>query len=150
MELRAGSSHATEGSGTAATTQPGANDIAAVLVDLFLPDSRGIDTFDQIFRAAPQIPILILTTPQNEEVAKLAVLHGAQDYLLTTRIDAYLLPKTVRSTAGEEITGWARDEAAGCPIEKVFRIVDASTREAAQPEPRPGASDAPTPRLHEP
>jgi diguanylate cyclase (GGDEF)-like protein/PAS domain S-box-containing protein len=154
--------------------QPGARDIAAVLVDLFLVDSRGIDTFDQIFRAAPQIPILILTTPQNEEVAKLAVLHGAQDYLLTTRIDAYLLPKTVRSmieraiitealfeekeraqvtlnsigdavictdvkgkvtylnTAGEEITGWSRDEAAGCPIEKVFRIVDASTRETAQ------------------
>src|ERR1700722_17766071 len=154
--------------------QPGANDIAAVLVDLFLPDSRGIDTFDQIFRAAPQIPILILTTTQNEEVAKLAVLHGAQDYLLTTRIDAYLLPKTVRSmieraiitealfeekeraqvtlnsigdavictdvtgkvtylnTAAEEITGWSRDEAAGCPIEKVFRIVDAGTRETAQ------------------
>jgi PAS domain S-box-containing protein len=77
--------------------QPRANDIAAVLVDLFLPDSRGIETFDQIFRAVPQIPILILTAAQHEEVAKLAVRHGAQDYLLTTRIDAYLLPKTVRN-----------------------------------------------------
>jgi diguanylate cyclase (GGDEF)-like protein/PAS domain S-box-containing protein len=154
--------------------QPQANDIAAMLVDLFLPDSRGIETFDQLFRAAPQIPILIITAAQHEEVAKLAVQHGAQDYLLTTRIDAYLLPKTLRSmieraviaealfeeteraqvalnsigdavictdvagkvtylnTAGEDITGWSRDEATGCPVEKVFRIVDASTREPAE------------------
>ncbi len=155
-------------------TQPRVNGIAAVLVDLFLPDSRGIETFDQIFRAAPQIPILILTAAQHEEVAKFAVRHGAQDYLLTTRIDAYLLPKTVRSmieralitealfeekeraqvtlnsigdavictdvagkvtylnAASEEITGWSREEASGCPIEEVFRIVDASTREPIQ------------------
>jgi CheY-like chemotaxis protein len=33
--------------------------IAAILVDLDLPDSRGIDTFDRLFRAAPRIPILI-------------------------------------------------------------------------------------------
>jgi DNA-binding NarL/FixJ family response regulator len=72
-------------------------DIAAVLVDLFLPDSLGIETFDQILRAAPQIPILILTAAEDEEVAKLAVQRGAQDYLLTDRIDAYLLPKTVRN-----------------------------------------------------
>jgi diguanylate cyclase (GGDEF)-like protein/PAS domain S-box-containing protein len=151
-----------------------ANGIAAVLVDLSLPDSRGIETFNQIFRAAPQIPILILTAAQDEEVAKLAVQRGAQDYLLTTRIDAYLLPKTVRSmieramitealfeekeraevtlnsigdavicidvrgkvtylnAAGESITGWSRDEAAGRPIAEVFRIVDGSTRETTQ------------------
>jgi DNA-binding NarL/FixJ family response regulator len=74
-----------------------ANGIAAVLVELSLPDSRGIETFNQIFRAAPQIPILVLTAARDEEVAKLAVQHGAHDYLLTNRIDAYLLPKTVRS-----------------------------------------------------
>ena len=35
--------------------------IAAVLVDLFLPDSQGIETFDRLFRVAPQIPILVLS-----------------------------------------------------------------------------------------
>ena len=74
-----------------------ADAIAAVLVDLFLPDSRGIETFDRLFRAAPQIPILVLTASQDEEVAKLAVQRGAQDYLLKARLDAYLLPKTLRS-----------------------------------------------------
>src|ERR1019366_5459210 len=51
---------------------------AAILVDLFLPDSREIETFDRLFRVAPQIPILVLCTPQEEETAKLAVQCGAQ------------------------------------------------------------------------
>ena len=33
----------------------------------------------------------------NEEIGKLAVQHGAQDYLLKARLDSYLLPKTVGS-----------------------------------------------------
>jgi diguanylate cyclase (GGDEF)-like protein/PAS domain S-box-containing protein len=73
------------------------NDIAALLIGLFLPDSSGIDTFERIFREAPQLPILILTHPDSEEIAKLAVRQGAQDYVLLDRIDAYVLPKTVRS-----------------------------------------------------
>jgi diguanylate cyclase (GGDEF)-like protein/PAS domain S-box-containing protein len=71
--------------------------IAAVLVDLFLPDSSGIETFDRLFLLAPQIPILILSASEGEEVAKLAVQRGAQDYLLKERLDSYLLPKTLRS-----------------------------------------------------
>jgi diguanylate cyclase (GGDEF)-like protein/PAS domain S-box-containing protein len=75
----------------------GTDGIAAVLVDLFLPDSRGIDTFDRLFRAAPQIPILVLSASEDEDIAKLAVQHGAQDYLLKARLDGYLLPKALRS-----------------------------------------------------
>src|ERR1039457_5511282 len=58
--------------------------VAAILVDLVLPDSRGIETFDRLFCAAAHIPILILIDlidPQDEEIAKLAVQGGAQDYL---------------------------------------------------------------------
>jgi diguanylate cyclase (GGDEF)-like protein/PAS domain S-box-containing protein len=69
--------------------------IDAVLVDLFLPDSRGLETFDQLFRSAPQIPFLILSGLKDENVAKLAVQCGAQDYLLKSHFDSYLLPKTV-------------------------------------------------------
>jgi len=70
---------------------------AAILVDLSLPDSRGIETFDRLFNVAPQIPILILCTPQEEETAKLAVQSVAQDYLLKAHLDAYLLVKAVGS-----------------------------------------------------
>jgi diguanylate cyclase (GGDEF)-like protein/PAS domain S-box-containing protein len=146
--------------------------IGAVLVDLFLPDSQGIETFDRIFQVAPQIPVLVLSAVQDEDIAKLAVQHGAQDYLLKTRLDGYLLPKALGSMVeraanaealfeekeraqvtlnsigdavmstdvwghvtylnmvAEGLTGWSREEAAGHPLEDVFRIIDAVTREA--------------------
>jgi diguanylate cyclase (GGDEF)-like protein/PAS domain S-box-containing protein len=77
--------------------QHGADAIAAVLLDLFLPDSCGIDTFERLFHAAPQIPMLILSAAQHEDLARLAVQRGAQDYLLKDRLDDYLLPKALRS-----------------------------------------------------
>ena len=148
--------------------------IAAVLVDLFLPDSEGIETFNRMFRAAPHVPILVLSAPQHEDIAKLAVQNGAQDYLLKPRVDGYLLPKALNSMleraaiaealfeekeraqvtlnsigdavmssdvrgnvtylnlAAESLTGWSCLEAAGQPLEQVFRIIDATTREAVQ------------------
>lgn len=74
--------------------------IDAVLVDLFLPDSKGIDTFEQLYEAAPHTPILILSAQVDEEIAKLAVRRGAQDYLLQSRLDAYALRKALRNMIG--------------------------------------------------
>jgi diguanylate cyclase (GGDEF)-like protein/PAS domain S-box-containing protein len=74
-----------------------ADRIAAVLVDLSLPDSSGIETFARLVQAAPQIPILILTSEADEDIAKLAVRRGAHEYLLKGSLDSYLLPKAVGS-----------------------------------------------------
>ena len=71
--------------------------IAAVLADLFLADSHGIGTFDRLFCAAPQVPILVLSAVQDEDIAKLAVEHGAQDYLLKTKFDGDSFPKALAS-----------------------------------------------------
>ena len=68
---------------------------SAVLVDLLLPDSMGIETFDRLYAAVPQTPILILSSMQDESLAKLAVQRGAQDYLLKKLLNGYLLPKTL-------------------------------------------------------
>jgi diguanylate cyclase (GGDEF)-like protein/PAS domain S-box-containing protein len=147
--------------------------IEAIVVDLLLPDSRGIDTFDRLFLAAPTIPILVLIDPRDEATAKLAVQSGAQDYLFKAHIETYLLPKTLRSmieraayaealfeekeraqvtlnsigdavvstngagqvtylnAVAEELTGWSLKDAMGRPLESVFQIVDATTRQRA-------------------
>ena len=73
----------------------GASGISAVLVDLLLPDVAGIDTFERLFAAVPQIPIVILSSLQDEAVARAAIQRGAQDYLLKERLDDYVLPKTL-------------------------------------------------------
>lgn len=72
-------------------------DIDVILVDLSLPDSKGIATFDQLFVAAPQIPILILSGTEEEELANLAVQRGAQGYLSKGYFESYLVPQSLRN-----------------------------------------------------
>jgi diguanylate cyclase (GGDEF)-like protein/PAS domain S-box-containing protein len=84
-------------------------EVAAIVLALFLPDSQGIETFDAILRAAPHIPILVLCRVHDEDIGKLAVQRGAQDYLLEERLDGYSLPKALnsmlaRSTYAESLT----------------------------------------------
>jgi diguanylate cyclase (GGDEF)-like protein/PAS domain S-box-containing protein len=71
--------------------------IAAVLIDLPLSDGQALETFDQIFQAAPHVPILVLSNPDHEDVAKQAVQHGAQDYILDDRLDSYSLSKALHN-----------------------------------------------------
>jgi diguanylate cyclase (GGDEF)-like protein len=71
--------------------------IAAVVTNLFLPDSQGLQTIARIFEVSPHIPILVLTNSDNEHIAKQAMQQGAQDYVLQHRLDNYLLPKILQN-----------------------------------------------------
>jgi diguanylate cyclase (GGDEF)-like protein/PAS domain S-box-containing protein len=71
--------------------------VGAAVLDLNLPDSRGVETFDKLFQAAPGVPILILSDADTEGEARLAVQRGAQDYLLKEQADGYRLRRAVRT-----------------------------------------------------
>src|SRR5713101_9889144 len=71
--------------------------IAAVLLNLSLPDSRGIETFDKLLSVAPDVPVLVIGGPDDEALAKQAVERGAQDYLLPGHLDSYSLPRALRN-----------------------------------------------------
>jgi diguanylate cyclase (GGDEF)-like protein/PAS domain S-box-containing protein len=71
--------------------------ISAVLLDLSLPDSEGVATFDKLFAASPDIPILILAGNASEVLAKEAVSRGAQDYLVAVHQDTYSLQRALRN-----------------------------------------------------
>jgi diguanylate cyclase (GGDEF)-like protein/PAS domain S-box-containing protein len=73
------------------------DDIAAVLIDLLLPQEQELDAFDHIFQASPGIPILVLSHSEHEEFAKQAVQRGAQDYILDDRLDDYSLSKALNN-----------------------------------------------------
>jgi diguanylate cyclase (GGDEF)-like protein/PAS domain S-box-containing protein len=77
--------------------------IAAVLLDLFLPDSQGINTFGKLSLASPCVPILVLGGLGDEDIAKEAVNRGAQDYLLKTRLDSYSLTRALHSVIARKV-----------------------------------------------
>jgi signal transduction histidine kinase len=56
------------------------------LLDLSLPDSKGIETFEKLHRAAPDLPVIVVTGLHDELVAFRILREGAQDYLPKNRI----------------------------------------------------------------
>ena len=53
----------------------------AVLLDLGLPDSQGLQTFTKFQSMHPTIPVIISSGLEDEALAAMAVQLGAQDYL---------------------------------------------------------------------
>ncbi|MFZ0926362.1 MAG: ATP-binding protein [Halobacteriota archaeon] len=53
-----------------------------ILLDLGLPDSQGLDTFHAVHEHALQLPIVVLTVSDDEELGRKAVQEGAQGFLL--------------------------------------------------------------------
>ncbi|MBI3861175.1 MAG: response regulator [Planctomycetia bacterium] len=71
-------------------------ELDAVLLDLQLPDSRGLDTFRSVQKAAPGLPVVVLSGFEDETTALTAVQEGAQDYLVKGHVSTPVLERTVR------------------------------------------------------
>src|ERR1700688_971117 len=69
--------------------------VRGVIVDIEMPNGRGVTAFERLRAAAPHVPILILSGVENENVAKQAVDRGTQDYLLKTNFDYFRLRRAV-------------------------------------------------------
>lgn len=67
-----------------------------VLLDLSLPDSRGLETLQTVLQAAPHLPVIVLSGFDDPDFATMAVEVGAQDYLVKGSFDGDLLTRTVR------------------------------------------------------
>ena len=67
-----------------------------VLLDLGLPDSRGIETFRALHNQVPHLPIIVLSGLDDEPTALKALQSGAQDYLVKSNVDSHLLVRAVR------------------------------------------------------
>ncbi len=68
----------------------------AILLDLSLPDVRGLETVVRMRRAAPGVPIVVLTGLDDDAVALQAVQNGAQDYLVKGSVDTEALRRAIR------------------------------------------------------
>ena len=79
-----------------ALTGIASGDISVILLDLSLPDARGLDTVRQMRGAAPNTAIAVLSGQDDEAVALEALREGVEDYLVKGQIDSRLLMRAVR------------------------------------------------------
>ena len=73
-----------------------AGGIDAILLDLVLPDSQELATFERVKATVPDIPVLVLTGLDDEVLAEEAVAAGARDYLIKTQINGESLARSIR------------------------------------------------------
>ncbi len=68
----------------------------AILLDLGLPDSQGLETLDRVTACCNGAPVIVLTGLNDEDLALQAIQRGAQDYLPKGGFDEELLARTIR------------------------------------------------------
>lgn len=70
-------------------------DFDIILLDLNLPDSKGMDTFAKVHVEVPDTPTVVLIGMDDEALAVQALQVGAQDYLVKGMLDLGLLARAV-------------------------------------------------------
>lgn len=72
--------------------------IQAILLDVTLPDSTGLTTFNIVADNAGEVPILVLSEPEEDDLARECVRLGAQQYLPKHRLDSQSLAQAMVNT----------------------------------------------------
>jgi DNA-binding NtrC family response regulator len=108
-----------------AIAQLQARQFDVALLDLTLPDSLGLDSLDSLISHAPNLPIVVLTNTNDEELAVAAVRHGAQDYLFKRQVNLEILVRAVRYAIERKQTSIAL-QTANEQLEKRVSMVSAS------------------------
>jgi len=78
-----------------------------VLLNLNLPDSKGLDTLRQIYNAAPGVPIVVITASDSDDLALEVLRNGAQEYIIKETTQLNLLNRIIK-TAIERKTSFER------------------------------------------
>lgn len=74
----------------------GTSSFDAVLLDLTLPDSDGLQTVEALCAAADGIPVVVLTGLTDAGLGLKSISRGAQDYLVKGEVDGADLDRAVR------------------------------------------------------
>ena len=77
-------------------TQLGKGGSDVILLDLMLPESQGLQTYERIHAHTPEIPVIVLTAVDNDALAIEAVRRGAQDFLVKGQVEGKLLSRVIR------------------------------------------------------
>jgi signal transduction histidine kinase len=67
-----------------------------IILDLNLPDSQGLDTLKVFVEKVPHIAIVVNTGAYEDDLGVETLSHGAQDFLVKGKYNAYVLNKVMR------------------------------------------------------
>ena len=110
--------------------------IGVILLDFFLPDSQGIQTFDRVFETASPVPIVTLVSEDRIELAREAVQRGAQGYLLKGHFQNELVPQALRNTIERKLVEdalFVEKERAAVTLDSIGDAVSVQTARARLP-----------------
>lgn len=79
----------------ALTLLAGRPEVSVTLLDLGLPDARGIDTVAKFVAGAPEVAVIAVTGSDDDELGPRAVAAGAQDFLPKDRVASTDLARVV-------------------------------------------------------
>jgi len=117
----------------------GREGVDAVLLDMTLPDANGLEAVRKLRAAHPNLPIVILSGGEDEQLATDAVQAGAQDYLVKGHVDDLTLRRALRYSVERQqlLERLARGEAK-LQEENVLlrRVADAAGRVFSTLDPR--------------
>lgn len=85
----------TVGSLSAGLEKLSSSEYRVILLDLSLTDSEGLETFVKVHRVAAHLPIIIVTSLDDEETAINAIQAGAQDYVIKGQVEGKDLLRTI-------------------------------------------------------
>ena len=122
----------------------------AILLDLSLPDSHGVDTVIDIKKVAPNTPIIVLSGREDVEVAVNSVRAGAQDFMVKSRYDT-AKGQGYDVAAMERTLLFATERNRNATIGKTFQMsVLRELQEASPPGTIPPPAPAPSAAMVEP
>ncbi len=79
-----------------------------VLLDLDLPDSKGLDSLAAVVEIFPEVPVVVLTGHDDEAMAVEALQGGAQDYLVKSRTEPGIVGRALLHAVQRSLARGAR------------------------------------------
>jgi diguanylate cyclase (GGDEF)-like protein len=86
----------TMGDAVALLSQPDAPRFAVILLDLNLPDGRGLVNLKRLRECGSDAPIIVLTGDNNKSLAIEAIQQGAEDYIVKQEMNGRILVRAMR------------------------------------------------------
>ena len=74
------------------------DEIDVILLDLALPDGRGLEGLRRVCAEAPEAAVVVLTGHEDPETSRVVLRSGAQDCLVKGRLDSQTLSSTLRNS----------------------------------------------------